>query len=170
MIVVLSQGCAANFGDGEKIARLLSKKSEVTFEFPKRTVRDAANSVDFHIEKPEAFYLNVCTVKGNSGALKLLRKTASTYPGVPIYITGCAPKDFREEAIRAVPKVQFTTLSDLENDPLFSGGSGNADQDRTRNRSNRDSNRDKAINRHKNVLRESPFVGIVNIEEGCLDA
>ena len=170
MIVVLSQGCAANFGDGEKIARLLSKKSEVTFEFPEPPVRDAANSVDFHIEKPEAFYLNVCTVKGNSGALKLLRKTASTYPGVPIYITGCAPKDFREEAIRAVPKVQFTTLSDLENDPLFSGGSGNADQDRTRNRSNRDSNRDKAINRHKNVLRESPFVGIVNIEEGCLDA
>ena len=34
MIVVLSQGCAANFGDGEKIARILSQKSEVTFEFP----------------------------------------------------------------------------------------------------------------------------------------
>ena len=169
MIVVLSQGCAANFGDGEKIARLLSKKSEVTFEFPEPPVRDAANSVDFHIEKPEAFYLNVCTVKGNSGALKLLRKTASTYPGVPIYITGCAPKDFREEAIRAVPKVQFTTLSDLENDPLFSGGSGNADQDRTR-KSNENSTRNESRIRPTNVLRESPFVGIVNIEEGCLDA
>ena len=169
MIVVLSQGCAANFGDGEKIARLLSKKSEVTFEFPAPPVRDAANSVDFHIEKPEAFYLNVCTVKGNSGALKLLRKTASTYPGVPIYITGCAPKDFREEAIRAVPKVQFTTLSDLENDPLFSGGSGNADQDRTR-KSNENSTRNESRIRPTNVLRESPFVGIVNIEEGCLDA
>jgi radical SAM methylthiotransferase, MiaB/RimO family len=178
MIVVLSQGCAANFGDGEKIARLLSRKSEVTFEFPERPVGEttnangiaandggnAANSV------PEAFYLNVCTVKGNSGALKLLRKTASTYPGVPIYITGCAPKDFREEAIRAVPKVQFTTLADLEQEPLFRVDLGNAEQDRTRIKSNRDSNRDKAINRHGNVLRESPFVGIVNIEEGCLDA
>ena len=45
MIVVLSQGCAANFGDGEKIARILSQKSEVTFEVPEA--------------KPEAFYLIV---------------------------------------------------------------------------------------------------------------
>ena len=152
MIVVLSQGCAANFGDGEKIARILSRKAEVTFDFPIGTA-------------PEAFYLNICTVKGNSGALKLLRKAASTYPGVPIYITGCAPKDFREEAIRAVPKVQFTTLADLEQAPLFSGVSGNAEQDRTRI-----SNHNVTGSMHHNILRESPFVGIVNIEEGCLDA
>ena len=130
MIVVLSQGCTANFGDGEKIARILSQKSEVTFEFPEA--------------KPKAFYLNVCTVKGNAGAMKLLRKAASTFPGVPIYITGCTPKDFREEALRAVPHVQFTSLKELED----SAHSANS----------------------RNVLRESPFVGIVNIEEGCLDA
>ncbi|WP_406537820.1 radical SAM protein [Fibrobacter sp.] len=167
MIVVLSQGCAANFGDGEKIARILSQKSEVTFEFPEakpahstRAVSfssktpanlenaenstSAANPADFRTEKPEAFYLNVCTVKGNAGAMKLLRKAASTFPGVPIYITGCAPKDFREEALRAVPHVQFTSLKELED----SAHSANS----------------------RNVLRESPFVGIVNIEEGCLDA
>ena len=155
MIVVLSQGCAANFGDGEKIARILSRKSEVTFEFPERAVEDAASSsgnamgaaestVAGAKSVPEAFYLNVCTVKGNSGALKLLRKTASSFPGVPIYITGCAPKDFREEALRAVPHVQFTSLKELED----SAHSANS----------------------RNVLRESPFVGIVNIEEGCLDA
>lgn len=153
MIVVLSQGCAANFGDGEKIARILSQKSEVTFEFPEakpaystkaENSTSAANPADFSTEKPEAFYLNVCTVKGNAGAMKLLRKAASTYPGVPIYITGCAPKDFREEALRAVPHVQFTSLKELED----SAHSANS----------------------RNVLRESPFVGIVNIEEGCLDA
>lgn len=169
MIVVLSQGCAANFGDGEKIARILSQKSEVTFEVPEA--------------KPEAFYLNVCTVKGNAGAMKLLRKAASTFPGVPIYITGCAPKDFREEAIRAVPKVQFTTLAELEKDPLFIDYLGNAEQDRTRI-SNRPKSPWSNANGLKktgasassaalgvrNVLRESPFVGIVNIEEGCLDA
>ncbi len=155
MIVVLSQGCAANFGDGEKIARILSKKSEVSFEFPEESVTTSTQL--------EAFYLNVCTVKGNAGAMKLLRKAANTYPNVPIYITGCAPKDFREEAIRVVPQVQFTTLSDLENDPQFISISGNVTQDRT-------SERNGAITRHKNVLRESPFVGIVNIEEGCLDA
>ena len=137
MIVVLSQGCAANFGDGEKIARILSQKSEVTFEFPEakpahstraasfssktpanlenaENSTSAANPADFRTEKPEAFYLNVCTVKGNAGAMKLLRKAASTFPGVPIYITGCAPKDFREEALRAVPNVQFTSLKELE--------------------------------------------------------
>lgn len=176
MIVVLSQGCAANFGDGEKIARILSRKAEVTFEFPGRAVGDAASSngnvaksedsaVQAANSVPEAFYLNVCTVKGNSGALKLLRKAAITYPDVPIYITGCAPKDFREEAIRAVPKVQFTTLADLEQAPLFSGVSGNAEQDRTRI-----SNHNVTGAMHHNILRESPFVGIVNIEEGCLDA
>ena len=180
MIVVLSQGCAANFGDGEKIARILSQKSEVSFEFPEakpahstraasfsskkpanlenaENSTSAANPADFSTEKPEAFYLNVCTVKGNAGAMKLLRKAASTFPGVPIYITGCAPKDFREEALRAVPNVQFTSLKELETSAQSPSSLINA---RTP-----DSNK---VSR--NVLRESPFVGIVNIEEGCLDA
>ena len=147
MIFVLSQGCAANFGDGEKIARILSKKSEVSFEFPELSVGDAAKS------EPEAFYLNVCTVKGNAGALKLLRKTASTYPGVPIYITGCAPKDFREEAVKAASQVQFITLAELEASDTSPSPRSNA-----------------IGSTHHNVLRESPYVGIVNIEEGCLDA
>ena len=166
MIVVLSQGCAANFGDGEKIARLLSRKSEVTFTFPEP---GAATTNEKVATAPEAFYLNVCTVKGNAGALKLLRKAASAYPNVPIYITGCAPKDFREEAIRAVPQVQFTTLSELEKDPQFIFDLGNATQDRTC-KSNENSVRNESRIRPTNVLRESPFVGIVNIEEGCLDA
>ena len=182
MIFVLSQGCAANFGDGEKIARILSKKSEVSFEFPERSVEDAAKPV------PEAFYLNVCTVKGNAGALKLLRKTASTYPGVPIYITGCAPKDFREEAIRAVPQVQFTTLAELEASDASPSpwsnaiGSTKDSMDSIAHAGSRmtakktaDANSlspwSNAIgSTHHNVLRESPYVGIVNIEEGCLDA
>ncbi len=166
MIVVLSQGCAANFGDGEKIARILSRKSEVTFTFPEPGATTTNEKV---ATAPEAFYLNVCTVKGNAGALKLLRKAASAYPNVPIYITGCAPKDFREEAIRAVPQVQFTTLSELEKDLQFIFDLGNATQDRTR-KSNKNSARNESRIRPTNVLRESPFVGIVNIEEGCLDA
>lgn len=197
MIVVLSQGCAANFGDGEKIARILSQTSEVTFEFPEaksthsakaENSTSAANSenaasnssrmpVDHaasRTEKLEAFYLNVCTVKGNAGAMKLLRKVASTYPSVPVYITGCAPKDFREEALRAAPHVQFTSLKELEasaslqTQPAQSPQpSQNQSSARTRNndKENPDSNRIP-----RNVLRESPFVGIVNIEEGCLDA
>ena len=187
MIVVLSQGCAANFGDGEKIARILSQKSEVTFEFPEakpahstsaanftsKTTTNlenaenstkAENPVDFRTEKPEAFYLNVCTVKGNAGAMKLLRKAASTFPGVPIYITGCAPKDFREEALRAVPHVQFTSLKELEASAILPTQSAQSPSSQINARTP-DSNK-----ASRNVLRESPFVGIVNIEEGCLDA
>ncbi len=172
MIVVLSQGCAANFGDGEKIARILSRKSEVTFTFPEP---GAATTNEKVATAPEAFYLNVCTVKGNAGALKLLRKAASAYPNVPIYITGCAPKDFREEAIRAVPQVQFTTLSELEKDPplssltLSSSTEGRGSIISSTRKSNENSARNESRIRPTNVLRESPFVGIVNIEEGCLD-
>jgi MiaB/RimO family radical SAM methylthiotransferase len=152
MIVVLSQGCAANFGDGEKIARILSKKSEVSFEFPETCVATPAQL--------EAFYLNVCTVKGNAGAIKLLRKAASTYPNVPIYITGCAPKDFREEAVKAVPRVQFTSLKELEAPT----------QSRLATSPAQSSSTGSIKSRSHNVLRESPYIGIVNIEEGCLDA
>ena len=182
MIVVLSQGCAANFGDGEKIARILSQTSEVTFEFPEaksahsakaENSTSAANSenaastssrmpVDYaasRTEKLDAFYLNVCTVKGNAGAMKLLRKVASTYPSVPVYITGCAPKDFREEALRAAPHVQFTSLKELE-----------ASTQSPSTLSSSNEVRGTIISRNRNILRESPFVGIVNIEEGCLDA
>ena len=198
MIVVLSQGCAANFGDGEKIARILSQKSEVTFEFPEakpahstraenstraasfssKTPANlenaahstrAANPADFSTEKPEAFYLNVCTVKGNAGAMKLLRKAASTFPDVPIYITGCAPKDFREEALRTVPNVQFTSLKELETSAQSPSNLATAHP--AQSPSSLINARTPGSNKiYRNVLRESPFVGIVNIEEGCLDA
>ena len=131
VIAVLSQGCAANFGDGEKIARALSAQipdCKITFEFP--------------TEPPYAFYLNVCTVKGNSTALKLVQRAASTFPQAPIFITGCAPRDFREVVQKEFPQAVFTDLKRLQ----------------------------AGLDASPSTLRESPFVGIVNIEEGCLDA
>ena len=133
MIFVLNQGCAANFGDGEKIARILSKNHEVQFKLPEH-----GNST-----VPEAIYLNVCTVKGNAGAVKLLRHVLNEYPGSRIYITGCAPKDLREEVAKITDKVTFTSLKEIQD----AAGVG-----------------------VPRMVRESPFVGIVNIEEGCLDA
>ena len=128
LLAVISQGCAANFGDGEKIARSFASEYRVTFGMHES-------------QKPDAFVLNVCTVKGNAGALKLLREALSTAPEAKLFITGCAPKDFREEASRITDKVVFTSLKEL----------GSAAPRGT-------------------PLRESPLVGIVNIEEGCLDA
>ena len=148
---IISQGCAANFGDGERIARILAARENAHITFK---LEDALHSTcqDAHQsscqdanqspcqDAPDAIYLNVCTVKGNAGALKLLRKACETFPEVPLFITGCAPKDFREEATKIAPHVVFTSLADME--PSSS----------------------------RSTLRESPFVGIVNIEEGCLDA
>ena len=141
LLAVISQGCAANFGDGEKIARVFSDSYRVVFGMPDTKAGD--------VQKPQAFVLNVCTVKGNAGALKLLREAISTAPDAKIFITGCAPRDFREEAAKITDKIVFTSLKVL------------LAMDRHAPNGARDDVR---------TLRESPLVGIVNIEEGCLDA
>ena len=142
MIAVVNQGCAANFGDGEKIARILSQKDSVRFGFPEQGSKDV----------PDEFYLNVCTVKGNAGAIKLLRRVMDEYPDSKIYITGCAPKDLREEIAKITDKVIYTNREEIT--ARFRVGARNDAECGARN----------------DALRESPFVGIVNIEEGCLDA
>lgn len=148
LLVVISQGCAANFGDGEKIARIFANNYRVVFGMPKETTNGET-------EKPAAFVLNVCTVKGNASALKLLREAMSTAPEAKLFVTGCAPKDFREDVARISNKITFTSLKELQA---------------------RDSHTPTAATlidlgeRNDIPLRESPLVGIVNIEEGCLDA
>ena len=147
-IAVLSQGCAANFGDGEKLARALAVQNPnctITFDFP--------------MEAPVAIYLNVCTVKGNAGALKLLRNAYEQFPEVPLFVTGCAPKDFQEEAKMVTDKVIFTSLKNLRSGSFDFALAGSAQDDIV------------SINRPTRfTLRQSPYIGIVNIEEGCLDA
>lgn len=140
ILSVISQGCAANFGEGEKIARLFEDEYNVTFGLPSKNAEKPQ-------DQPAAFILNVCTVKGNASALKLLREAKDFAPEASIFITGCAPKDLQDEIRKNFSDVKFTSLAIL--------------------------NRQKAttsITSSTNILRESPLVGIVNIEEGCLDA
>ena len=146
-LAVISQGCAANFGDGEKIARIFANDYRIVFGMPKETTSDDEN--------PAAFVLNVCTVKGNAGALKLLREAMSTAPDAKFFITGCAPKDFREEVAKITDKVVFTSLKELLASDCRAPTSTSLSELKARNDA---------------PLRESPLVGIVNIEEGCLDA
>lgn len=155
MIFVLSQGCAANFGDGEKIARILSRHHEVRFDFPEAGEGSAPEA------SIEAFYLNVCTVKGNAQAIKLLTKVHDAYPSIPLFVTGCAPKDFREEAVKIEPHVKFTSLAEIEKEILPGSSPGQVLH-------SEEASSEQA--RNTRTLRESPFTGIVNIEEGCMDA
>ena len=158
LLAVISQGCAANFGDGEKIARVFADEYHVVFGMPQNVTSDNG------AETPQAFVLNVCTVKGNAGALKLLREAMSTAPDAKLFITGCAPKDFREEVTKITDKVVFTSLKDLAMDRHAPNG---ARDDVFLLTSLRGA---QATKQSTNTLRESPLVGIVNIEEGCLDA
>ena len=170
LLAVISQGCAANFGDGEKIARVFAEDYRVVFGMPKDTTSDDA-------EKPAAFVLNVCTVKGNSGALKLLREAMSTAPEARLFITGCAPKDFREDVARISNKVTFTSLKELlqqgDNNPtkvILDPGVRSTIGKGIHQRNHFWIPSPLRGSRMTGVLRESPLVGIVNIEEGCLDA
>lgn len=134
-LVVISQGCAANYGEGEKIARLLENDYNITFGLSAK-------------EDIDAFILNVCTVKGNASALKLLREAKELSPNAPIYITGCAPKDLQNEVRRLYSDITFTSLHELaKQKDIHSSNLGK-----------------------NTILRESALTGIVNIEEGCLDA
>ena len=154
LLAVISQGCSANFGDGEKIARVFADEYHVVFGMPQNATSDNG------AETPQAFVLNVCTVKGNAGALKLLREAMSTAPEARLFITGCAPKDFREEVAKITDKVVFTTLNDLRQEKqTLSQAQGDKLQETRTRRQEGDL-----------LTRESPLVGIVNIEEGCLDA
>ena len=181
LLAVISQGCAANFGDGEKIARIFANDYRIIFGMPKET---AGSNV---AEKPAAFVLNVCTVKGNAGALKLLREAMSTAPEASLFITGCAPKDFREEVAKITDKAVFTSLKELLQQgkeisaspfrgpyPLCSktaSGYWQGGDDKTNPKELFASDcRAPHGARNDAPLRESSLVGIVNIEEGCLDA
>lgn len=141
---VISQGCAANFGEGEKIARLLQNRYDVVF------------GLDGVL--PDAYILNVCTVKGNASAIKLLRQARDAAPEAAIYVTGCAPKDLREEVARIDGKVVFTSLTELSKGSTELAAEPTSVSSKFRE------------NVEASVLREAPLVGIVNIEEGCLDA
>lgn len=129
-LAVISQGCAANFGEGEKLARLFQEEYRIVF--------DITNCA------PDAAILNVCTVKGNASALKLLREIYEKVPNIKLFITGCAPKDFRIAALKITDKITFTSLAELSK------------------------NKEQSL--AKRTLRNIKYIGIVNIEFGCLDA
>lgn len=143
-VAVLSEGCAANFGDGEEIGeRFASAGFQVSFEMPSKT--------------PDAVVLNACTVKGISSASKLAKRIRDSFPDVPTWVTGCATEDLKAALSRQFPKFFFGPKDAHRNESAF---------------------RDflYKLNIPEEDGQEIPHlfshagIGIVNIEEGCLDA
>ena len=152
-ICVLSQGCAANFGEGERIAQWIHQAGyEVIFDFPSNV--------------PSGFLLNVCTVKGNQSAIKLIQKASEEYPNTPILVVGCVLDDLIKELDRFYPDVSTSSLKHIQEFPevislVFS-----------------EHQKIQAVSNSKFLFKKSPdlskrenqSVGIVNISQGCLNA
>lgn len=145
-VAILSEGCTANFGDGERIGeKFVQKGFQVSFEFPSET--------------PEAIVLNVCTVKGISGAVKLAKRIRSTFAGTPVWVTGCATEDLKRELGSLFPDFVLGPKDAHRNDEAFQ-------------------NFVNKLNFTEFVpdasASENPIchlgIGLVNIEEGCLDS
>lgn len=144
-VAILSEGCAANFGDGEEIGEKFAQKGFlVSFEFPSAT--------------PDAMVLNACTVKGISGALKLARKIRESFREVPVWVTGCATEDLKRELTRLYPDFTFGPRDAHKNEEAFRQFIRKLDI----------SESDQAVRFQEISCHRG--IGIVNIEEGCLDS
>lgn len=84
-IRVLSFGCSANFGEGEMIAGLLQEQGYALRQNP----QDGGITV-----------LNLCTVKGDSSALKEIARVRQQEPTGKLVLTGCVTPELQQAAVR----------------------------------------------------------------------
>lgn len=171
-VAVLSQGCAANFGDGEQIARLLvACGAEVIFDIDKNSAKARNQRVERDFA-PDAFCLNVCTVKGDSTALGLLRKTMVDFPCAPILVTGCVPPALKKQLATEFPTIAVSDLDFIKHSPgilenwLENGVWDLALRSSTLRPNSENFEKDFA----EGSKRATGHVGILNISDGCLDA
>lgn len=145
-IYVKSFGCSANFADGEIISGLL-KEADFTI-------------VD-NIEDAFIVILNICTVKGDAGALKEIRTVRESSPYKKIIVSGCIPKQIIEKIkeidsnislvnTHNINKIVSVVEETLHDNPI----------------SVLASNKKPKINLPR--VRKNPVIGIITIASGCI--
>lgn len=143
-VAVLSEGCAANFGDGEEIGERFAREGfAVQFEMPSDT--------------PDAIVLNACTVKGITSATKLAKKIRSQFENVPVWVTGCATDDLKRALVQLFPDFCFGPKDAHKNESAFQEFAHKLSATNSKVQEIPD-------------LQSHAGIGLVNIEEGCLDA
>jgi len=147
-IYMISQGCTANFGEGEQMAGLLHARG---FETCDHTNAD-----------PVACVLNVCTVKGNGTALKAIRAARDNFPGKPLLVTGCVPPDLVRDLEKLDPSISITSTNALDHVPSLL-------ERMLQGETLRDNARTHSVKVGLPKVRKNPIVGIVSISNGCLD-
>ncbi len=143
-VAVLSEGCAANFGDGEEIGERFAREGfAVQFEMPSET--------------PDAIVLNACTVKGITSATKLAKKIRSQFENVPVWVTGCATDDLKRALVQLFPDFCFGPKDAHKNEAAFQEFAHKLSVTNSKVQEIPD-------------LQSHAGIGLVNIEEGCLDS
>ncbi len=143
-VAVLSEGCAANFGDGEEIGERFAREGfAVQFEMPSET--------------PDAIVLNACTVKGITSATKLAKKIRSQFENVPVWVTGCATDDLKRALVQLFPDFCFGPKDAHKNEAAFQEFAHKLSATNSKVQEIPD-------------LQSHAGIGLVNIEEGCLDS
>lgn len=145
-IYLLSQGCTANFGEGEQMAGMLGERGFA--------VTDGAAA---------AAVLNVCTVKGNGSALKAIREARELNPGKALLVTGCVTPDLVKDLQRLDPAISIASTNALDRIPelLARAMAGETVLELGKTHEPK-----VGLPRQ----RRNPVVGIVSISNGCLDA
>jgi MiaB-like tRNA modifying enzyme len=150
-LILISQGCSANLSESEQIAGLLAKIG-YDVEFGIAGTRAA-----------KALILNVCTVKGESSALKAVRNAKENYPGTPMLVTGCTTPELIASLQKIDPEISIASTHAVERIPIIIKKiiAGERVLDLQKEHSPK-------LGIPK--IRKNPIVGIVSIAEGCMDA
>lgn len=159
-IHILSQGCSANFGEGEQIAGLLQQQGYQVSLQPWPTPQDPQTHPE---TSPLALVLNLCTVKGNGSALQLIRQAREQNTHTPLVVTGCVTTDLVRELRRSDPSISIATTNNLSQVPQLV-------QDALQGQQRENLSRLRADKAFLPRVQRNPVIGIVPVSNGCLDA
>jgi len=93
-----SYGCSANFSEGEGMAGLLEE-----YEF--KMVHDPSDAY--------IVIINVCTVKGDFGAIKHVRELKEKYPDKKFIVAGCITNEVIEGVRSFEPDASFVSTNNI---------------------------------------------------------
>ncbi|MCL2101491.1 MAG: tRNA (N(6)-L-threonylcarbamoyladenosine(37)-C(2))-methylthiotransferase [Fibromonadales bacterium] len=149
MLLLISQGCSANLSESEQIAGLLAKNNfDVAFGA---------------VSNPHAIILNLCTVKGDSSALKAVRTAKENHPKIPMLVTGCTTPELIASLQKIDKTISVASTHAVERIPAIIKKiiAGETVLDLQKEHSPK-------LGIPK--IRKNPIVGIISIAEGCMDA
>lgn len=142
-VEVKSFGCSANIGDGEIMKGLLK---ESDFELKE--------------EKPDVIIVNICTVKGDTHALREIRLAKDKNPGRKIIVAGCITRSLAVHIEKEFPEASLISTHNIQNIAHTVNKAISGEKIGLTNISNE-------IKAGLPKARKNPVIGIIQISNGC---